>query len=108
MKAFKKGSANAATVGSCIILIIVKDNKMYVANCGDAQAKLFSYNPNKNSHLIYTGKRLNNIHNASQKEEQERLVREYSDEEDIILSRKGSDVYYVKGMLQCTRVRFLL
>jgi len=51
---------------------------------------------------------LNKIHNASQIAERKRLKEEHSNEDDILLSRKGSDVYYVKGMLQCTRVILLI
>ena len=51
---------------------------------------------------------MNKIHNASQIAERKRLKEEHSNEDDILLSRKGSDVYYVKGMLQCTRVILLI
>ena len=84
------------------MLIIVKDNKIYVANCGDTQASLFScLNQNE-----YKGKCLNNIHNASQEEEKKKLIQEHSNENDIIVSRRGSNVFYVKGVLQCTRVYY--
>lgn len=107
LKAYQNGSPNAATTGTCVILIIVKDDKIYVANCGDTQASLFSINKNTKS-TKYNGRVLNKIHNASQIAERKRLKEEHSNEDDILLSRKGSDVYYVKGMLQCTRVILLI
>lgn len=107
IKAYRSGNPRAATVGTCVVFCIVKDNKIYVANCGDTQACLFSH-LEKDFKSKLEGKYLGNIHNASQQEEQKKLLSNHSNENDILLSKKESNVYYVKGMLQCTRVKILL
>jgi len=105
LKAYQSGSPNAATVGTCVIMIIVKDNLMYVAGCGDSSASIYSIKKSGQTkgYQGYQGFRLNNIHNASQKLEQEKILNKFPKEEDIIMSRNNSGVFYVKGVLQCTR-----
>ncbi len=86
-------------IGSCVLVIIVHNNKIYVANCGDSKAKLYnydgySYNPIKISRTL----------NAGAKKEQTRLRSEYLDEDIFICKRSFSKACYVKGRLQPTRV----
>jgi pyruvate dehydrogenase phosphatase len=38
--AFDKGYPKIAYVGSCALIAVVKDNKLYVANAGDSKAVL--------------------------------------------------------------------
>jgi pyruvate dehydrogenase phosphatase len=39
-EAFDKGFPKVAYVGSCALVAVVKDNKLYVANAGDSKAVL--------------------------------------------------------------------
>ena len=43
--AFEGGFPNAASVGSCALISVVVDNKLYVANSGDCKAALIRQNP---------------------------------------------------------------
>lgn len=97
--AFDKGSGEFIFIGSCALAIIVHDNKLYVANCGDSKAKLFSYNG-----YNYSPIKLSNTLNAGSKKEQLRLRTDYKDEDIFICKRNSPKACYVKGRLQPTRV----
>lgn len=92
------GFPGLSKVGSCALLALVINNKLYVANAGDCKGIMFRK-------LLMTkgeesGKtvaiKLNNKLNACSKAEQERLKKEFPDE-DIFVCKKGNpNACYVK------------
>ena len=98
--AFDKGFGDFIFIGACALVIIVHDNKLYVANCGDSKAKLFIKDGGE-----YVPIKLTNTLNAGSKKEQLRLRTEYKDEDIFICKRNSPKACYVKGRLQPTRVK---
>ena len=90
--AYKLGDKRLASVGSCAVIAVVKDDHLVVANLGDCRAVIGQLSGDKYSALTIT-----QDHNARENREYEILNREHPDEYDIV-----SDGY-VKGYLQLTR-----
>lgn len=67
--AFDKGFPKSAYVGSCALVALVHDNKLYVANAGDCKAVLLR----KKDDGSYESIKLSKTFNANKKYEQERL-----------------------------------
>jgi pyruvate dehydrogenase phosphatase len=67
--AFDKGFPKVAYVGSCALVAVVKDNKLYVANAGDSKAALLRKKPDGTLEYIKASKTFN----ANKAYEQERL-----------------------------------
>lgn len=90
-------------MGSCALIVVVRDNQLYVANLGDSKARLYrrsnEYEDNKPK---YSSIKVSRTHNAGKPVEQEKLKKEFVDR-DILVSRDNR-VFYVKGRLQPTRV----
>jgi len=100
---FDSGNISYLYVGACVLVIIIHNNKLYVAQCGDSKAKLFrkeeSYSSGSGG---YKPIKLTQTLNAGSKKEQMRLKAEYSDD-DIYICKRGDKACYVKGRLQPTR-----
>lgn len=79
--------------------ILVKDDHIYIANAGDCKAELYR----RDYYAKYIPVKLNHIHNAKIKSEQNKLKKEFPNEPDIIVSNTLGKSYYVKGKLQPTR-----
>lgn len=84
-------------VGTCGLTIIVCDNYIYVANCGDSQAILIN---EEEARIGYT--KLNERLSVNNIEERKRLRREFPHDRDILVEDKEG-VYYLKGQLQPTK-----
>ena len=95
---YVKGNGRLATVGSCALVAVVANHKLYIANLGDSKARIFSRD-NNNAYNIIKG---SVVYNARKKFEQERLVKEFPNEHNIYVCSKP-DACYVKGRLQPTR-----
>lgn len=105
------GEYKYAFIGSCVLCIVVHNNHIYVANCGDSKAKLFrrqtdiksalSQNMKNNENTKYTPIKISNTHNAGKFEEQTKLREKFKNEKDIVVD-KGTSCY-VKGRLQPTK-----
>ena len=87
-------------MGSCALVVVVHNNKLYVANAGDCKAALLRQKPDGSYERI----KLSKTFNANKKYEQERLKQEFKTEKDIVVC-KGNDnkACYVKGSLMPTR-----
>jgi pyruvate dehydrogenase phosphatase len=85
-------------VGSCALVVVVVNNKLYAANAGDSQALVFEQQGNE---LVYT--KLNKKLNANSKKEQARLRALFPTESDIVECKRSEKSCYVKGRLQPTR-----
>ena len=66
---FEGGFAKAAYVGSCAMVSVVWNNKLFVANAGDCKAVLLR----RKSEEEYQGIKCSNVHSANVSSEQERL-----------------------------------
>jgi serine/threonine protein phosphatase PrpC len=68
-EAFDKGFPKIAYVGSCALIAIVKDNKLYVANAGDSKGVLLR----KKDDGSYERIKVSTTFNANKPYERERL-----------------------------------
>ena len=96
--AFDIGFGKASTVGSCALIVVVKGNKMYVANAGDWEAVLVR----KEDDGSLTPVRICRPFSWNDPEEQKRLKSEFPKDSDIVMCR-SQDLWYVKGALMPTR-----
>jgi pyruvate dehydrogenase phosphatase len=78
------GYPKVAYVGSCALIAIVKDNKLYVANAGDSKGVLLRRKDDGSFEYIKVSKTFN----ANKSYEQERLKKQFKKEEDIVICRK--------------------
>jgi hypothetical protein len=100
---YREGEDKIATVGSCVLVVLVSSDKIYTAQLGDSKAKLYRKSEDKNK--PYDVIKLTNTHNSEKKREQEILFSQFKDEKDIVVcKRPNNKVCYVKGRLQPTRV----
>jgi pyruvate dehydrogenase phosphatase len=98
--AFEKGYPKSAYVGSCALIAVVHDNKLFVANAGDCKAVMLRRHENGS----YESIKLSKTFSANKKSEQERLRSSFKDEKDIVICKRGdSKACYVKGNLMPTR-----
>lgn len=99
-KAFEMGYPSVAYVGSCALVAVVKDNKLYVANAGDSKAALLR----KKADGTYEYVKVSTTHNANKEYEKQRLKQLFPKEDDIVKC-KGRDnkACYVKGNLMPTK-----
>ena len=95
---YVRGNGRLATVGSCALVAIIVNHKLYIANLGDSKARIFSRD-NNNDYNVIKG---SVVYNARKKYEQARLVKEFPNEHNIYVCSKP-DACYVKGRLQPTR-----
>ena len=99
-QAFNMGFPKVAYVGSCALIAVVKDNKLYVANAGDSKAALLR----KKDDGSYQYIKVSETFNANKKKEQERLRKQWPKEDDVVkCKRNDNKACYVKGNLMPTR-----
>lgn len=99
-KAFDMGFPKVAYVGSCALVAVVKDNKLYIANAGDSKAALLR----KKEDGSYEYIKASTTFNANKKYEQDRLKKDFPKEDDIVkCKRNDNKACYVKGNLMPTR-----
>lgn len=96
--AFEKGYPRAAYVGSCVLVAVVHNNKLYVANSGDSKGVLLK----KKQDGSYERIKLSKTFNANKSYEQQRLKQLFPKEEDIIICKEHK-ACYVKGNLMPSR-----
>lgn len=103
---FDKGFSKPAYVSSTALVILVKDNKVYVANSGDCKAVLIRHVEGKEGkEATLQQVNLSKTFSAKKKEEQQRLKKEHPGEKDVYECLKGPNGIecYVKGGLSPTR-----
>ncbi len=97
---FDKGYPQVAYVGSCALVAVVKDNKLYVANAGDSKGALMKTKDDGSYEYV----KVSTTFNANKTYEQQRLRKEFPKEEDIVkCKRNDNKACYVKGNLMPTR-----
>lgn len=97
--AFNNGFPRAADVGTCALVAVIIDNKLYVANAGDSKGIILKKKvDDKEFDFVKACKAFN----ANRKSEQARVKEQFKDEEDILLC-KGEKAWYLKSSLMVTR-----
>ena len=97
---FHAGFAQTAYVGSCALVAVVHDDKLYVANSGDCKGVLLSQKQNGEMQNINVSKTFS----ANKKYEQERLKQQFPTEPDIYICKgRNQQACYVKGGLMPSR-----
>ena len=97
--AFDGGFPKAAYVGSCALVTVVTNNKVYIANAGDCKAMVLR---KKKDSQGYDSVKCSNTHSANTQSEQKRLRAKFKDEKDVVIC-KSKRACYVKGNLMPTR-----
>lgn len=101
-KANQLGFAHVGDVGSCALIAVVHNNAVYCANLGDSKGYLVFSSPDNKKVSV---KKINNKQNADSKKEQTRLRLQFPNDSDIVVCKRGSQLCYVKNVLQPTRVK---
>ena len=97
---FQSGFAKTAYVGSCALVAIVHDNKLFVANAGDCKGVLLKKGADGKLKPINISKTFS----ANKKYEQERLKKEFPNERDVFMCKNNDPkACYVKGGLMPSR-----
>lgn len=99
-KANQLGFAHVGDVGSCALIAVVHNNAVYCANLGDSKGYLVFSSPDNKKVSV---KKINNKQNADSKKEQTRLRLQFPNDSDIVVCKRGSQLCYVKNVLQPTR-----
>ena len=82
-KGFPAGFAQTAYVGSCALIAVVHDDKLYVANSGDCKGVLLSLQENGE----FRNTNVSKTFSANKKYEQERLKQQFPTEPDIFICK---------------------
>ena len=100
-KSNKKDKKDINT-GTCALIAIIVNNKLFVANLGDSKARMFSLKNNTKDNYSVT--KISNVFNARKKKEQEYLRNKFPNDKNIFVCYENDPkACYVKGMLQPTR-----
>lgn len=85
--------------GSCALVTLVKDNKVFTANLGDCKGVIISEGEGHK----FKARKINHKLNATSLKEQARLKKEFPNDPDIVVNRGGlPGAWYVKGRLMPT------
>lgn len=97
---FHAGFAQTAYVGTCALVALVHDNKLFVANAGDCKGVLLSKQADGSLRNVNVSKTFS----ANKKYEQERLKKAFPKEADIFVCKQNDQkACYVKGGLMPSR-----
>ena len=89
-----------ARAGSCALVCVIANNKLYSANVGDSLGLIIEQDQDKRMSFIEVNRELN----ANKPEERERLKKLFPKEDDIVICKRDNmTACYVKGRLQPTR-----
>lgn len=71
--------------GSCALVALFKDNKVYTANIGDCKGVIISEGNDKK----FKARKINHKLNANSKKEQARLKKDFPNDPDIVICKRG-------------------
>jgi pyruvate dehydrogenase phosphatase len=106
LPSYKLGFGSVASVGSCVLMAMVKNKQLVVANCGDCRAVLGSVVKHNAFESYAYATRLTRDHNARVALEAINMQVAHPDEplSGLIKCKENNpDACYVKGRLQLTR-----
>ncbi|EPS73434.1 hypothetical protein M569_01321, partial [Genlisea aurea] len=89
-----------AAVGSCCLVAVLWEDKLYVANLGDSRAVLGCGRAD-DAAAVVVAKQLTSDHNAAMDDVRKELEAMHPDDPQIVVSKKG--VWRVKGIIQVSR-----
>ena len=98
-KLYNKGEGKKACCGSCALVIVATEKKLYIAQLGDSKAKLYRKIDNR-----IISKKLTTTFNCEKPHQQLFLFKKFNDLDIVHCKRELSKTCYVKGRLQPTRV----
>lgn len=101
-KIYEMGFGSVAKVGSCVLLVLKRENHLIVSNCGDCRAVLGSVIASPTASEAAFATRISREHNARIPLEVLTLNTEHPNESNIVRC-KSPHACYVKGRLQLTR-----
>ena len=91
-----EGNKNFKKLGTCALVALIINNKLYTANLGDSKSILLSQNLGN-----FEYKKVSKVFNCRKKDEQKRLKEKWPNMKDIYKCKREK-VCYVKGRLQPT------
>jgi len=91
-----EGNKKFKNLGTCALVALIINNKLYTANLGDSKAILLSQNLE-----IFEYKKVSKVFNCRKKDEQKRLKEKWPNMDDIYKCKRKK-ICYVKGRLQPT------
>jgi pyruvate dehydrogenase phosphatase len=97
---YKEGNKKYKNYGTCALISIIIDNKLYTATLGDSKARLFTKEENSGLKK-YKYQKVSKVFNCRKKEEQKKLKEKWPNDIDIIKCKREK-ICYVKGRLQPT------
>ena len=97
---YNEGNKKYKNYGSCALISIIINNKLYTATLGDSKARLF-IKEKSNSKSDFKYKNVSKVFNIRKKEEQKKLKEKWPNIDDIYKCKREK-VCYVKGRLQPT------
>ena len=97
---YYEGNKKYKNIGTCALVALIINKKLYTANLGDSKAILLTKNDNDKSEN-YEFKKVTKIFNCRKKEEQKRLKEKWPNMKDIYKCKREK-ICYVKGRLQPT------
>ena len=100
LRKYYEGNKKYKSIGTCALVALIINKKLYTANLGDSKAILLTKNDNNKSEN-YEFKKVTKIFNCRKKEEQKRLKEKWPNMKDIYKCKREK-ICYVKGRLQPT------
>jgi len=95
-KPFKFGFSKVANTGSCALVAIVHDDKLYVANAGDCKATVLRKTEDGKS---FTNVDISKTFSANKSYEQERLKKTWPNDPNIFVCRSERACYVKNGLM---------
>ena len=92
------GNKRIRNVGTCGITAVVYNDRVYIANAGDSQIVFILTEGNS-----MRSTRGNTRLSTNNRNERERILKEWEDIDDDILTQESVNTFYLKGRLQPTR-----
>ena len=97
-----EGNKKYKNLGTCALVILIINNKLYTANLGDSKAILLTKDETKKeNHGTFGYKKITKVYNCRKTEEQKKLKEKWPYMDDIYKCKRKK-VCYVKGRLQPT------
>ena len=93
---YNEGNKKYKKIGTCALVALILNDKLYTANLGDSKAILLSKSLNN-----YEYKKVSKVFNCRKKDEQKRLKEKWPNMTDIYKCKRKK-ICYVKGRLQPT------
>ena len=95
---YYEGNIKFKNLGTCALVALIINNKLYTANLGDSKAIILTKNDSSENYKFI---KVSKVFNCRKKEEQKRLKEKWPNMKDIYKCKRDK-ICYVKGRLQPT------